>query len=106
VAKATPSEGWTTIYCPRALRELWSPPIAGKPSPLAEQWRQQYPGLFDKDDLRLNTSQGRFNLHFYEWYAAIHLFQRDGAVSMVEKFAFPDAHPQGRTVHKVPLWAH
>jgi hypothetical protein len=67
----------TTIYCTSALKELW-------PRPLASWWRKQYPGIFDKDDFRLTKDQG--NYHFFEWFAAIHLFQRDGVYSLVEKY--------------------
>jgi hypothetical protein len=59
------------------------------PSQLARQWFEEYPGLFDEDDLRLNGTQGHEKYHFYEWYVAVHLFQRDGAVSMVEKYDSP-----------------
>ncbi len=69
----------TTIYCTSAIRELW-------PKPLAAQWLQQYPDVFDRDDLRLTVNQPRN--HFCEWFAAIHLFHRDGALSLVEKYAF------------------
>jgi hypothetical protein len=70
----------TTIRCPPALRGLW-------PDPLAGQWFEQYPGLFDEDDLRLAHSQPRN--HFYEWLVAIHLFQRDGVYPLIEKYAYP-----------------
>jgi hypothetical protein len=86
VQDASRSEAVTTIFCPSALRELWLTPHVGEWSPLAKQWHQQYPGLFDEDDLRLTIAKGHWSYHFYEWYAAIRLFQRDGAVSMLEKY--------------------
>jgi hypothetical protein len=73
----------TTIHCTKAIRDLW-------PNPLARQWRQQYPDVFDADDLRLAVNQPRY--HFCEWFAAIHFFHRDGAHSLVEKYAFQN-HP-------------
>jgi hypothetical protein len=71
----------TTIFCDKSLRARWWP------SPLAEQWILQYPGLFDFDDLRQADNQKE--KHFYEWYVAIHIFQRDGSLSLVEKAAYP-----------------
>jgi hypothetical protein len=67
------------IYCSGALRNRW-------PSPLATEWLGDYPGLFDQDDLRLAANQPAN--HFCEWFTAIHLFHRDNAVSLVEKYGF------------------
>jgi hypothetical protein len=86
VLDASQSEGDTTIFYQRSLRELWSTPREEEPSPLAKQWQQQYPGLFDDDDLRLTIAKGHWNYHFNEWFTAIHLFERHGAISMVEKY--------------------
>ena len=65
------------IYCSQALKNRW-------PSPTAEEWLTNYPGLFDQDDLRLAINQPAN--HFCEWFAAIHLFHRDNAISLVEKW--------------------
>lgn len=73
----------TTIYCGAELRKLW-------PKPLAWQWSRHYPELFDADDVRIARTQPRN--HFAEWFVAIHLFQRDGAFSLIEKYLF-NAHP-------------
>jgi hypothetical protein len=73
----------TTIYCSSRVKDLW-------PSPLADQWAAEYPQLFDADDIRLAKSQTRY--HFVEWFAAIHLFQRDGVRALVEKYVFR-THP-------------
>jgi hypothetical protein len=73
----------STIHCTRAIRDLW-------PDPLAGQWLQQYPDIFDADDLRLAMSQPKN--HFCEWFAAIHLFHREGAYSLVEKYVYQN-HP-------------
>ncbi len=69
----------TTVYCTKQIRALW-------PRPLAAQWAHEYPEVFDRDDLRLAHNQPRN--HFAEWFAAIHLFQRDGVRALVEKYAF------------------
>lgn len=73
----------TTIHFTKAIRDLW-------PDPLALHWLQQYPDLFDADDLRLTKTQPKN--HFYEWFAAIHLFERDGAHSLVEQYVYK-THP-------------
>ena len=70
----------TVIHCTQAIRDLW-------PDPLASQWLAQYPDLFDEHDLRLAGTQPAY--HFCEWFAAIHIFQRDGALSLVEKYVYP-----------------
>lgn len=69
----------TTIYFTPELRAQW-------PSPLAEQWASAYPALFDENDLQNTRLQPRN--HFCEWFAAIHLFHRDGLYSLVEKYLF------------------
>jgi hypothetical protein len=71
----------TKIFCDKDLRKRWWP------EPLAKEWLLQYPGLFDFDDFRQATRQPE--KHFFEWFAAIHLFQRDGSMSLVEKCAYP-----------------
>lgn len=53
--------------------------------------------LFDDDDLRLAHQYGK--LHFYEWFAAIHLFHRHGALSLLEKYAFGN-HPRKVAVYR------
>jgi hypothetical protein len=70
------------------VRALW-------PSPLAEQWAALYPDLFDAEDVHLTRSQPKN--HFAEWFAAIHLFQRDGLLSLVEKYLFK-GHPRKQTL--------
>ena len=73
----------TTIHATKAIRDMW-------PNPLARQWLQQYPDLFDADDLRLTANQPKN--HFCEWFAAIHLFHRERAHSLVEKYVY-QSHP-------------
>jgi len=68
----------TKIYYSRELRSQW-PWIA-----LA--WSSQYPRIFDRDDLLLVQNQPRY--HFPEWFTAIHLFHRDGALCLVEKYGY------------------
>ena len=67
----------TSIHCPRSLRAMW-------PNPLAPQWRNAYPHLFDDKDLDLTVTQSW--THFFEWFSAIHIYHRDGDYSLVEKY--------------------
>jgi hypothetical protein len=67
------------VYYPKDLRATW-------PRPLALIWAWQYPQLFDADDLRLALAQP--SKHFCEWFIAQHLYHRDGAHSLVEKYAY------------------
>lgn len=67
----------TKIYYPPQLRAQWPD--------LARLWARLYPRLFDEDDLRLVENQPSY--HFPEWFAPIHIFHRDGALSLVEKYA-------------------
>ncbi len=68
-----------TIYCPPELRAEW-------PRPLAAVWKRQYPQVFGSDDLRLVLAQPRY--HLPEWFTAIHLFHRKGALCLVQKYAY------------------
>jgi hypothetical protein len=56
------------------------------PRPFARIWARQYPQLFDAGDLRIAFTQP--SKHFCEWFIAIHLYHRDGAHSLVEKYAY------------------
>ena len=67
----------TSIHCAKSLRDSW-------PDPLADHWRVAYPQLFDDDDLRLTVTQGW--THFWEWFAAVHVYETTGAHSLVEKY--------------------
>ena len=79
----------TVIYCSKQVRALW-------PTKLPQQWAALYPQLFDADDVRITLKQPRN--HFAEWFTAIHLFQRDGSLALVEKYVF-GTHPL-----KVPIY--
>jgi len=72
----------TTIYCSVQVRRSWPA--------VAEWWATMYPQLFDDKDLQLTGSQP--GNHFAEWFAAIHLFHRDGHLSLIEKYIY-EAHP-------------
>jgi hypothetical protein len=53
--------------------------------------------LFDEDDVRLTTRQPKN--HFCEWFAAIHLFHRDGVLSLVEKYVY-STHSRKQTLFR------
>ena len=74
---AAGAETIAPLRCPKSLRDTW-------PDPLAGEWLERYPQLFDADDYRCTPRQP--TKHFWEWYAAIHLFEREGAYSLVEKY--------------------
>jgi|SRR5664279_4902115 hypothetical protein len=92
MSETTSGGAHTTIYCPQVLPELWRQSLPGEPPPLARQWYRQYPAVFDDDDLDHVVNQAPRGYHFYEWYTAIHLFQRDGSRSLVEKYDSYENH--------------
>lgn len=47
-----------------------------------------YPEIFDKDDERLVESQAKHSSHFYEWLAAVLIYNLTGYFSLVEKYQF------------------
>lgn len=64
---------------------------------LSQDWYNQYPAIFDKDDLRLAKSQPRN--HFYEWLAAILIYHSTGYHSLVEKYQFTkDGHKRKQEI--------
>jgi VRR-NUC domain len=81
-----------TVFCTTELRSRW-------PQPLARQWHQHYPQLFDGNDLRLALNQPRN--HFAEWFVAIYILHRDGAYSLVEKYAYANHLRKQRIVERL-----
>jgi|SRR5882724_1650877 len=57
--------------------------IAGK---LWPEWAKEYPRIFDADDQRLAKNQACHYCHFYEWQAAILLYEKKGYLSLIEKY--------------------
>ncbi len=92
MSEMTSGGALTTIYCPRVLPKLWRTSLPEEPPQLARQWYEQYPEIFDDDDLAHVVNQAPRGYHFYEWYSAIHLFQRDGSRSLVEKYDSYENH--------------
>ena len=75
------------IYCTQELRDRW-------PVSLARLWRNDYPNLFDDDDVRLSRLQTRN--HFNEWFAAIYVFHSRGLLSLIEKYR--RSHPRKKPI--------
>ena len=57
-----------------------------KSGELIEEWYKTYPDIFDEEDLRIAEHQSRY--HFFEWLAAIIIFQTYGFLSLVEQYEF------------------
>jgi hypothetical protein len=55
---------------------------------LMEKWAESYPNLFDADDVRIARSQAHLGYHFWEWLAAIVLYNCTGYLSLVEQYQF------------------
>ena len=53
---------------------------------LRDEWTRRYPFLFDEDDLRIATTQQKS--HFFEWLAAVLVYESFGYRSLVEKYEF------------------
>jgi hypothetical protein len=77
------------------LRTKW------KSERLYEEWAVQYPSIFDADDLRQARNQGSQGYHFYEWLAAIVLFQTTGLLSLISKYQFDKHERKQRVVNRI-----
>jgi len=66
---------------------------------LPREWQVKYPDIFDDDDLRLALSQP--NNHFYEWAGAIHLYEKRGYLSLLEKYQFKNHKRKASILQKL-----
>lgn len=64
---------------------------------LSRQWREDYPFLFDEEDLILALHQS--SNHFYEWYAAIQIYKDMKYLCLVEKYQFKK-HKEQRKLYE------
>ena len=55
---------------------------------LWREWAERYPQLFDADDCRIARTQAQHGLHFFEWLAAIRIYEATGYLSLIEKYEF------------------
>jgi len=56
---------------------------------LWRRWAREYPDIFDEKDCATAESQGPAGYHFYEWLAAVMLYQSFGFLSLIEKYEEP-----------------
>jgi len=68
-------------------------------SELVNIWARQYPKIFDKDDIRITKEQP--NYHFFEWLAAIIIYNSTGYLSLVEKYDFQNHKKKQRILRKL-----
>ena len=54
---------------------------------LIEEWAARYPQLFDARDLEITRKQP--NYHFFEWLAAVLIYEATGFLSLIEKYETP-----------------
>ena len=60
-----------------------------KDSTLLVNWARRYNRLFDKDDVRIAKNQApedKGGYHYYEWRAAILLYEATGMLSLIESY--------------------
>lgn len=53
---------------------------------LVKEWARNYKEIFDEDDIRIASTQSSY--HFFEWLAAIVIYNSTGYLSLVEKYKF------------------
>jgi hypothetical protein len=51
---------------------------------LITEWARRYPRLFDERDVQIANNQKRY--HFFEWLAAVLLYESTGYLSLIEKY--------------------
>jgi hypothetical protein len=66
---------------------------------LVRIWAKQYPKIFDKDDIRVTRKQQ--NYHFFEWLAAIIIYNSTGYFSLVEKYEFQNHERKQKILRKL-----
>jgi hypothetical protein len=59
---------------------------------LWEHWAEAYPKVFDADDIRIARTQAGppNNLHFFEWLAAVLIYQSFGYLSLLQQYEFKE----------------
>jgi hypothetical protein len=68
---------------------------------LWQKWAEIYPNLFDADDCRIAKTQARLGYHFFEWLAAIRIYETTGYLSLVEKYEFKAHHRKHLIARKI-----
>lgn len=67
---------------------------------LRKEWAKQYHQLFDKDDITIANNQP--DKHFFEWLAAVLIYNSTGYLSLIEKYEFHN-HKRKREILKIIL---
>jgi hypothetical protein len=75
---------WTFEYTAK-LRKQWQ-----SSREIAKKWYEQYP-FFHPEDYR--SAQNQHDYHFFEWYAAVLIYEKTGAFSLIEKYDLT-SHPR------------
>lgn len=83
---------WTFEY-PKALRKQWQ----SDKRRLALKWYREYP-FFDPADW--DSALHQHDYHFFEWYAAIRIYEETGAFSLIEKYDMAKKHPRKQCILK------
>jgi hypothetical protein len=72
---------------------------AFKRGALRDKWVKQYPELFDEDDVRITQNQN--DKHFFEWLAAVVIYNTTGYLSLIEKYEFHNHNRKRRIIEKM-----
>ena len=73
-----------------------------KTGELVEEWYNKYPSIFDERDASIARNQASLGYHFFEWLAAIILYQTFGFYCLVEQYEFK-AHKRKREILRMLL---
>ena len=92
----------TTIYASEAQFEHVARFAQGRVVRAGSGVESGVPDVVDQDDLDLIVNQPFRGHSFAEWFAAIHLFVRDGARSVIEKYDTYENHFRSRRQHVHP----
>jgi hypothetical protein len=66
---------------------------------LVRIWAKQYPKIFDKDDIRITRKQP--NYHFFEWLAAVIIYNSTNYLSLIEKYEFQNHERKQKILRKL-----
>jgi hypothetical protein len=66
---------------------------------LVKEWFRIYKEIFDEDDFRITLKQNSY--HFFEWLAAIVIYNTTGYLSLVEKYRCKNHPRKQKILHKL-----
>ncbi len=64
---------------------------------LIRDWHARYPILFDERDFSIAVNQAHLGYHFFEWLAAVTLYECMGLLSLVEHYEY-DKHKRKQSI--------